>query len=140
MQAHMCMIDTRTAFHEYRSAIQSSPLLPPFACFPCTINYPFYLLGNPLFDGRGANIHPHSSLVRDQLPTPCSLPSPPNGSHSSCYMFSKTTSQHQLHCLIQVQIIRYGKVSVLGTVPVYNVIFFCSKFYIIVEVMSQSRT
>ncbi len=37
---------------------------------------PFYLLGDPLFGNRGANVHPHSSLVGDRLPTPCSLTLP----------------------------------------------------------------
>ncbi len=99
------MIHIRTALHEYRSTSQPFPLLRLCARFPfpCVMNHPFYLLGNPSFGDRGANVHPHSSLVGDRLPTPCSLPfpSPPNRSHSSCYMFSKTTSQHQLHCLIQ---------------------------------------
>ncbi len=105
---HTCAVThIRTALREHRSTSQPSILLPFFAHFPfpSVTNHLFYLLGNPLFDDRGANVHPHSSLVGDRLPTPCSLPSPspPDGSHSSCYMFSETTSQHQLHCLIQLR-------------------------------------
>jgi hypothetical protein len=85
--------------------LPNSPFTPPYACFPFFAQRTtfFYLLGSPLFGDRGANVHPHSSLVYDRLPTPCSLPSlpPPNGSQSSCYMFSETTSQNQLHNLIQ---------------------------------------
>jgi hypothetical protein len=43
------------------------------------INPPlYYLLGDPSFGDRGANIHPLSSLVSDQLFTPCflTLPNP----------------------------------------------------------------
>jgi hypothetical protein len=40
------------------------------------INPPFYLLANPFFVDRGANVHPLSSLVSDQLLTPCSLTLP----------------------------------------------------------------
>ncbi len=38
----------------------------------------FYLLGDPSFGDRGANVHPLSSLVSDQLLTPCflTLPNP----------------------------------------------------------------
>jgi hypothetical protein len=38
----------------------------------------FHLLGNPSFGDRGANAHPLSSLVSDQLFTPCflTLPNP----------------------------------------------------------------
>ncbi len=94
-------------FYEYHSTSQPTPFA-PFACplpIPLCNDPPlFYLLGNPSFGDCGANAHPHSSLVGDWLPTPCSLPSHslPNGSHRSCNMFSKTTSQHQLHCLIHV--------------------------------------
>jgi hypothetical protein len=56
---------------------------PPFASLfayfspPC-MNQPslFYLLGDPPFGDRGANIHPLSSLVSDQLFTPCFLTLP----------------------------------------------------------------
>jgi hypothetical protein len=58
------------------------PIPPP--CFPlCPLSTPlhkwttpFYLPGDPLFGDRGANVHPHSSLVGDRLPTPCSLTLP----------------------------------------------------------------
>jgi hypothetical protein len=36
----------------------------------------FYLLGDPSFSDRGANVHPPSSLVSDQLFTPCCLALP----------------------------------------------------------------
>ncbi len=36
----------------------------------------FYLLEDPSFGDRGANIHPLSSLVGDQLPTSCFLTLP----------------------------------------------------------------
>jgi hypothetical protein len=39
----------------------------------------FYLLGDPSFGDRGANVHPLPSLDSDQLFTPCflTLPNPP---------------------------------------------------------------
>ncbi len=40
------------------------------------INPLFYLLGDPSFGDRGANIHPLSSLVSDQLLTPSFLTLP----------------------------------------------------------------
>jgi hypothetical protein len=71
-----------------------SPLLPSLPAFNPLHKWttPFYLLGDPFFGDHGANVHPHSSLVGDRLPTPC-FP-----------MFTETTSQHQLHCLIQSQL------------------------------------
>jgi hypothetical protein len=101
---HTCTaIHIHTALHVIALPFNPPPCS-PFARFSCMITTPFYLLGNPLFGDRGANVHPHSSPVGDRLPTPCSLPSPspPNGPHSSCYMFSKMTSHHQLHRLIHV--------------------------------------
>ncbi len=51
-----------------------------FTLFPlCMYHFPlFYLLGDLFFGDRGANIHPLSSLVSDQLFTPCflTLPNP----------------------------------------------------------------
>jgi hypothetical protein len=62
------------------------PWLRPFASLIDSPHYPlserishiFYLLGDPSFDDRGANVHPLSSLVSDQLFTPCflTLPNP----------------------------------------------------------------
>ncbi len=66
----------------------------------------FYLLGDPFFGDRGVNVHPLSSEVSDQLPTPCSLTLShplPAAPPCSCYMFTETTSQHQLHYPIQLQ-------------------------------------
>jgi hypothetical protein len=59
--------------------LTNSPLAPPYAHFSFFVRWttPFYLLGSPLFDNRGANAHPYSSLVDDRLPTPCSLLSLP---------------------------------------------------------------
>ncbi len=84
---------TCTAIH-IRTAPFWIPLywsIPP-PCFPlcpfpapCIIEPPlfFYLLGDPSFGDRGANVHPHSSLVDDRLPTPCSLTLPlPSQQHS----------------------------------------------------------
>ncbi len=56
----------------------------PSPCFPlclsltpCMSKPPlFYLLGDPSFGDRGANIHPLSSLVSNQLFTPCFLTLP----------------------------------------------------------------
>jgi hypothetical protein len=92
--------------------IPSPPL--PFcpSSTPCMTEPPhFYLLGDPFFGDRGANVHPLSSLVSDQLPTPCSLTLPhPSWQHpSSCYMFTETTSQHQLHCLIHKLFYHYAE-------------------------------
>ncbi len=55
----------------------------PFA----RINYPFYLIGDPFSCDRGANIHPLSSLVSNQLFTPCCL-TQPEDTHGSSYMFT----------------------------------------------------
>ncbi len=55
------------------------PLLPSLIYFipPCCSPL-FYLLVDPSFGDRGANVHPLSSLVSDQLFTPCflTLPNP----------------------------------------------------------------
>jgi hypothetical protein len=103
MQAHAC---NDTYAYSTSKILLCYPILPLAPLFPLNVNYPFNLLGNPLFGDRGANVHPHSSLVGNWLPTPCSPPSlsPPNGSPSSCYVFSETTSQYLLHSLIQVWI------------------------------------
>ncbi len=55
-----------------------SPLLPSLSIFNPLHKWttPFYLLGDPFFGDRGANVHHHSSLVGDWLPTPCSLALP----------------------------------------------------------------
>ncbi len=93
--------------HEY---IYSAALLinPPFASIfdlfhsPFAwIDCPFYLLGDPFSCDCGANIHPLSSLVSNQLFTPCCL-THPEDTHGSSYMFTLMTSQHQLLCLIQI--------------------------------------
>ncbi len=97
------MVHTRTPFLNI-ILLSNIPLASPFTRFPCIINYPLYLLGNPLFDDRGAKVYPHLSLVGDWLPTPTPYPPPPLPTaptvHVTC--FSKTTSQYQLHCLIQI--------------------------------------
>ncbi len=73
-----------TCIYIYSVIPQSRPFGFPcwFIPFPSYMYQPphlFYLLGDPSFGDRGANIHPLSSLVSDQLPTPCflTLPNPP---------------------------------------------------------------
>jgi hypothetical protein len=76
------------------------PLLPPWIRFIPPFsernNPPFYLRGDPFFGDSGANVHPLSSLVSDQLLTPCSLTLPhPSRQHPwfmLLYMFTETTS------------------------------------------------
>ncbi len=74
------MTHIRAASHDIVLLSSPSPCS-PFFPLPLYINYPFFLLGNPLFGDRGANVHPHLSLVGDRLPTPFSLtsPFPPQG-------------------------------------------------------------
>jgi hypothetical protein len=62
-------------FHEYCSFDQPPLLLPSLPILtPCMSKPPlFYLLGDPSFGDRYANIHPLSSLVSHQLCTPCFL-------------------------------------------------------------------
>ncbi len=50
------------------------------------------------------SIHSRPRLVINCQPlAPKPSPTPPDCSPSSCYMFTETTSQHQLHCLIQLE-------------------------------------
>ncbi len=71
---------TRTGWYTRTYIYSVTPQLNPFG-FPCwfipfpSCNQPplFYLLGDPFFGDRGANVHPLSTLVSDQLFTPCFL-------------------------------------------------------------------
>ncbi len=93
-------------------------LIPP--CFPlwftpllfCTINYLFCLLGDPFSCDRVANVHPLLSLANSQLFTPCCL-THPGDTHGSSYVFTLTTSKHQLLCLIQLTLSAFQKVNAL---------------------------
>ncbi len=82
-----------------------SPFLPctPFP-FVHVTNHPLFTWKS-LFDARGANFRPHSSLVGDNCPPPpLTLPPPrlpPTVPFSSPYMFSKMASQNHVHSLIQ---------------------------------------
>jgi hypothetical protein len=65
-------------------------LLPPLICFiPLYTSQPtlFYLLGDPTFGDRSANVRTLSSLASNQLLTPCCL-TLPEDAHGSCYMFT----------------------------------------------------
>jgi hypothetical protein len=83
----MCS-DTHTysTFVNIAPLINPSPLLPSLPAFSPLHKWttPFYLLRDPSLGDRCANVHPHLSLVDDRL-----------------QLFTETTSQHQLHCLIQ---------------------------------------
>jgi hypothetical protein len=63
--------------HPHNTLPLKNPSFCPFLClFPTLlwIQLPFfYLLRDPSFGDRGANIHPLLSLVGDQMPTPCFL-------------------------------------------------------------------
>ncbi len=94
-------------FHEYWSFDQ-----PPF-CFPLClfltlawVNHSFstYLEIPLLVIMVRISIHSRPWLVINCSP----LASQPflGTPHISCYMFTKTTSQHQLHCLIQLFLLR----------------------------------
>jgi hypothetical protein len=47
----------------------------------------FYLLGDPSFGDHGANIHPLSSLVSDQLFTPCFATLPGDTPHFMLHVY-----------------------------------------------------
>ncbi len=68
------------------TALLTNPFLLPLCLFltPFVSKPPlFYLLGDPSFGDCGANIHPLSSLVSDQLFTPCFLTLPGD---TPCFM------------------------------------------------------
>jgi hypothetical protein len=78
----------------YNTSKDAVPLTaPPFASLcpnlsPCISQPPlFYLLEDPAFDDRCANVHPPLSLVSDQLFIPCCL-TLPEDTPGSCYMFT----------------------------------------------------
>jgi hypothetical protein len=77
-------------------------------------NHPLYLLGNPLFDARGANVRPHSCPVGDKRPSP--TPNPPPFlflmvPYSSCYMFQRR--HHNIRYIVW-----YNCILVKSKVPV----------------------
>jgi hypothetical protein len=75
---------TCVTIHKRKHFHNTAPLADPPFCFPLcpfltlSMNQSplFYLLGDPSFGDRGANIHPLTSLVNDQLFTPCFLTLP----------------------------------------------------------------
>ncbi len=72
---------------------QPTPLLPVLAlsCPFYMIQPFFYLLGDPASFARGANTHPHLSLVCYQLFSPCCF-THPKAPHRSSYIFTQMTT------------------------------------------------
>jgi hypothetical protein len=84
----------------------SFPQLRSFGFPHCTYQSPFfYLLGDPSFGDRGANIHPLSSPVSDQLFIPCFLTLPNPSRRHPWFMLhvyiDDITTLATVHCLIQ---------------------------------------
>ncbi len=92
--------------HEYIYSAVS--LVNPLASIFCLLhspfawtNYPFYILtvlGDPFSCDRGANTHPLSPLVSNQLFTPCYL-THPEDTHTSSYMFTQYVFMPVFMCL-----------------------------------------
>jgi hypothetical protein len=76
---YTCLQYTYTYKHFHEScSFTDPPFASPFVHFQpfVQVSHPFYLHGDPSFYDRGANIHPLSSLVSDQLFTLCFLTPP----------------------------------------------------------------
>jgi hypothetical protein len=64
-------------FQQYHSLVDSLLLPSLLILLPLhELTHLFYLLGDPSFGDRGANVHPLSSLASDQLSIPCCLTLP----------------------------------------------------------------
>ncbi len=120
--SHMVIYNLKTIFIRckhtcsvihIRTALSWIPLcwpIPPPASLFCPLPVPLckwtplftYLEISFLVIVVRMSIHTLPQLVIDCPPlAPQFSPSPPNSTYSSCYMFTETTSQHQLHCLLQ---------------------------------------